>query len=543
VNLEALAQVDPSLAERLCWAVVGGNVVRIDGELQYQAQQSRFPMGIPSAECESLVANALEGADGRALLVFGLGCGELLLCGLASGASVVAWDNDLWLFRLLLGTHDLSDQLRSGQLRLALGTDLLALLDQDMVRVDHPLFERVYATQAKLPATGLGTQRAFLCDGGLFVASMQRALESEGWSVWTADVERLSVEELEHSAKAVRPQIVVSINYRVGLAEFAGDIGARLIVWEIDPTTCRPTPPTCDTRHASIFTYREANAQLFRDVGYADVRFLPLAADTRLRRPLTLTPAEQDRYAAPISFVGSSMIDSARHNGMRFAALYSGWRQVGPPGPSVEDLTKLVLAAQGQDFARWLVPELLDRHAPGFIEWCRAQHAGEDPTMLLGELAASEKRLAWISSLASHNIQVWGDVEWERSGAHYRGPATHHHDLTRIFNGSTINLDIGRIYQSDIVTMRVFDVLACAGFALVEHSDGVEDLFRVGKELETYRDQAELEEKVAWYLDHPEAARAIGARGRSAVVENHAFDMRVRSILAAAGVESEQDSR
>ena len=74
-----------------------------------------------------------------------------------------------------------------------------------------------------------------------------------------------------------------------------------------------------------------------------------------------------------------------------------------------------------------------------------------------------------------------------------------------------------------------------AGFALVEHSAGIEELFGVGHELDTYRDLAELEEKVRWYLAHPESAKAIGARGRTAVLERHAFSQRVRSMLAHAG--------
>ncbi|MFT5050505.1 MAG: spore maturation protein CgeB [Chlamydiales bacterium] len=539
LNLQALAQVDRPLAERMCWSVIGGNVVRVDGELTYQAQQSRFPMAIAPEECESLVAAAIAKAAGRPLLAFGLGTGDLLLCALAADAPVVAWDQDPWLFRLVLGTHDLSGYLLSRKLRLSLGTDLLALLDADLVRLEHPLFKRVYSTQGNLPATGLGQRRALLCDGGLFVGSMQRALEAQGWSVWTADVERLSVDELNLAASAIRPQIIVSINHRAGLSEFASEVGARLLVWEIDPTTCLPGAPEGDTDHAWIFSYRESGAQLFRNAGFAHANYLPLAADTTLRQPITLSPAERDHYAAPISFVGASMASSARHNGARFAALHAAWQQSAPSALSADELARLILADQRQDFAHWRVPDLLTQHAPGFSEWCLGQPAGEDPAMLIGELAASEKRLAWISALARHDIQVWGDADWQQTSTRYRGPATHHHDLTRIFNASIINLDIGRIYQPDIVTMRVFDVLACGGFALVEHSDGIEHLFDVGRELDTYRDQSELEEKVSWYLSHPEEARAIGARGRAAVLERHAFADRVQTMLAAAGVDSD----
>ena len=70
--------------------------------------------------------------------------------------------------------------------------------------------------------------------------------------------------------------------------------------------------------------------------------------------------------------------------------------------------------------------------------------------------------------------------------------------------------------------MRVFDVLACGGFVLAERSPALAELFEIGAEVECYASADELEAKVAHYLAHPEAARAIalprastrGARAR-----------------------------
>ncbi len=109
-------------------------------------------------------------------------------------------------------------------------------------------------------------------------------------------------------------------------------------------------------------------------------------------------------------------------------------------------------------------------------------------------------------------------------------------ELNRIYAGSTVNLDLGRAFQADIVTMRVFDVLACGGFALVEHSAALEECFEVGVELASYRDVAELRAKVAHFLQHPDRARAIAERGRAAVVERHDMTARLAAMLGSAGV-------
>ena len=110
-----------------------------------------------------------------------------------------------------------------------------------------------------------------------------------------------------------------------------------------------------------------------------------------------------------------------------------------------------------------------------FLDALHASGEREDPLALAAQIAAAEKRLCYLRALAasgSGELSVWGDDGWsalEGSGARQRGYAGHRHELTRIYASAGINVDIGRLYQSDIVTLRVFEVLACQGFLLAEH--------------------------------------------------------------------------
>ena len=113
------------------------------------------------------------------------------------------------------------------------------------------------------------------------------------------------------------------------------------------------------------------------------------------------------------------------------------------------------------------------------------------------------------------------------------GPAGHRDELTAIYSTDAIHVDIGRIYQNDIVTMRVFDVLACGGFCLAEWSPDLEELFVLGEELDAYRDLEELLQKTEHWLNAgPEARRAVGARGRARILKDHTIQQRIRRILA-----------
>jgi spore maturation protein CgeB len=131
---------------------------------------------------------------------------------------------------------------------------------------------------------------------------------------------------------------------------------------------------------------------------------------------------------------------------------------------------------------------------------------------------------------------VWGDPGWkalEADGVTYRGRAGHGSELTKIYSGARVQIDIGRIYQNDIITMRVFDVLACGGFLLAEWNEALAQAFEIGVEIETWRTLDELESKVAYYLEHPVKREAIAERGLRAVRDRHRIRQRVATILEA----------
>ena len=109
---------------------------------------------------------------------------------------------------------------------------------------------------------------------------------------------------------------------------------------------------------------------------------------------------------------------------------------------------------------------------------------------------------------------------------------SHHAPLSRVYSGSTVNVDLGRLYQLDIVTMRVFDVLACGGCLLAERSPELAALFAEGEHLDGWSSPDELVAKTARWLADPAGARALGARGRAHVLAHHTVGHRVDAMLS-----------
>lgn len=81
------------------------------------------------------------------------------------------------------------------------------------------------------------------------------------------------------------------------------------------------------------------------------------------------------------------------------------------------------------------------------------------------------------------------------------------------------------------VNLRIFEAVAAGCFLLTDHCDEIEDLFEIGKEIETFRSARELAEKVGFYLKNDDARAAIAERGNERFMKSHTWLARVQQML------------
>lgn len=546
-NLRAIGSRDPSLVKRLTDAVGSDHVAILDDPQGppllritapgHPVTTDRRTEGVPGSAGENA-----ETAQGGRVLVLGVGFGyhlETLLRTNPTGLSVVAYERDPWLLRLALLRADFSREVLSGRLRFALGTDLASVVKDIRASVRlliHPLLSELYATERTFVEDTTGhrrpeTRRALVAAGGLFIEDVLETLRSRGVQTLVWDPSRLSLDESRHQIARFAPHFVFSINFVSGLPEVCEGLGIPYVVWEIDPGIERPRASVRDLCRTFVFTYRRANIPKYRRAGFRNVEHLPLAANPGRRFPVAESDPVLERYRCDVSFVGASM----REQALKLRSIYL-------------HLTKM--SASGGRDARidaWTSPDWWAREK--YHPWQGlGDDAGELPRLAtdergrtvdllycLAETAASERRRRMVQSLLSFGCQIWGDTAWRDafpSHPGYRGEAGHYRELTLIYNASRVNLDINRIYQRDIVAMRVFDVLACGAFVLADGSEELGELFNVGGEVAAYRDDAEVPALVEHFLKSPSERLAIAKAGRERVLRDHTMGNRMDAVFS-----------
>ena len=147
-------------------------------------------------------------------------------------------------------------------------------------------------------------KRALVCVGKLFVRQTADALQAQGFELWSIDIQRHALEELARTVQRFDPEIVVSVNYTHGLAEFCHEHRRKLIVWEVDPTQYGIRPCQTPTPNVWIWTYRRSQVAIYRAAGFENVAYLPLAADPEVRTKLGRDhEAGAGGEELPVSFV------------------------------------------------------------------------------------------------------------------------------------------------------------------------------------------------------------------------------------------------
>lgn len=152
------------------------------------------------------------------------------------------------------------------------------------------------------------------------------------------------------------------------------------------------------------------------------------------------------------------------------------------------------------------------------------------------------RRLFCLEKLSAHNLIVYGK-RWERYlpiaspqlASKIVTENIYGDKLTELTRSSRIVLNITKPLSNSLetgITDRIFEVMACGTFILSDHCAELESIFKIGDELVSFDSSEDMQQKVSYYLHHPELREQVCQKAWDAIQAQHLWQHRVQAILS-----------
>jgi spore maturation protein CgeB len=161
-------------------------------------------------------------------------------------------------------------------------------------------------------------------------------------------------------------------------------------------------------------------------------------------------------------------------------------------------------------------------------------------------IGAADLRRIFVLEHIKDKVSIFGN-RWERNEllmssqlkSRLKGKAVWGHDLHELLSQSKIVLNITRsqFYGAETgVNLRIFEALAAGCFLITDYCDEVNQLFKVGVEIETFKSSNELKDKIHYYLSNSDKRIEIARNGHQAFLERFTWAKRLKPILESVGL-------
>lgn len=146
-------------------------------------------------------------------------------------------------------------------------------------------------------------------------------------------------------------------------------------------------------------------------------------------------------------------------------------------------------------------------------------------------------RVAFYQHLKNYNVKIWGPPAplWmpvATTKQMFQNKMVFNSDKAQAFLGAKIvlnNLHYGEIWGLNV---RTFEAAGIGAFQMVDWRPGLAQLFKDGEEIISFKNMAELPEKIDYWLNNPAEREKIAQAGKERAHREHTYELRLKLILA-----------
>ncbi len=154
-----------------------------------------------------------------------------------------------------------------------------------------------------------------------------------------------------------------------------------------------------------------------------------------------------------------------------------------------------------------------------------------------------------FAQLLDFNFKIWGN-DWAaemplKLFIQEGGRRFSEEEAVKIYNYSKININLHSSMwhweinpNGDFLNPRVYEILGCGGFQLIDRRSYLEGVFEDGKDLVVFDSVSDLRKKIRYYLDHEDERNAIAEHGYATVRKLHTYEQRVSEMMSVILLDS-----
>lgn len=333
-------------------------------------------------------------------------------------------------------------------------------------------------------------------------------------------------EDLGQGIRAFAPDFVFSFDYFPVISKVCNQYNVTYVSWVYDNPHVNLYSYTTANPCNRIFVFDKQEYLFFQSNGIHTVHYLPLATN-----PDRLHPEERSaapRQKAELSFVGS-LYTEPKHQ------LYARLQGITPYTRGYLDA---LLQAQKRIYGYTFIEELLGGSiledlkkacpCPPNYDGVESQEYLYSNYFLLRQVTAMERDEIIRLISKKYPLQLYtNDSTYTCANCTNHGPVDYYTEMSRIFYGSKINLNITLRSIKSGIPLRAFDIMGSGGFLLTNYQEDFLDFFEPDVDFVYYSSVDDLMDKVDYYLSHEQERQEIARSGCEKVRREHTFEARI----------------
>lgn len=341
------------------------------------------------------------------------------------------------------------------------------------------------------------------------------------------------VRRLEEALEEGHYDLVVSYDFIASVSDACENMDVKYYAWVYDSPQLELYMKEAknSVNYISVFDRRQYGRLEKEEL--AHLKYFPLASEGNLFSCVRITPEDEKRFGADVSFVGrlyekkgfEELFDNAPQEYREEAeAIVRGdlceWEGLNPLyGKASEALIAYITGRlDARIFSQYHIDK---RYYCESMKLARKRNEYER-IAVLNEAAKKFKTVIYTEKTtqqALKNVEIRPYVDYLTV-------------MPKVFYLSKINLNITSGSIESGIPQRVWDILAVGGFCLTNYQPELEEYFEIGRDLEVYHNLEELMEKTRYYLEHEEERIRIGINGYKKVRDFHSYEKRLADVLA-----------